>query len=80
MPAAPPAPVTAPLTASTAGRHRRPDTGAGRVRRAARLAGRAGSMVSLAALALLGTAVATNLVGHEPAERPTVTVTFDVAP
>ncbi|HVH21354.1 MAG TPA: hypothetical protein VNA11_02760 [Pseudonocardia sp.] len=43
------------------------------------LTGRAGSAVSLAALALLGTALAVGVSGPDPAERPTLTVTYDVA-
>ena len=47
--------------------------------RATQLAGRVGSLVSLAALALLGTALAAGLSEPAPAaERPTVTVTYDV--
>ena len=43
------------------------------------MAGRAGSLVSMAALALLGTAVAAGLSQPPPAaERPTVIVTYDV--
>jgi hypothetical protein len=44
-----------------------------------RVAGRAGSLVSMGALALLGTAVAAGLSQPTPAaERPTVVVTYDV--
>jgi hypothetical protein len=48
---------------------------------ALRVAGRAGSLVSMSALALLGTAVAAGLSQPTPtpaAERPTVVVTYDV--
>ena len=43
------------------------------------LAGRVGSLLTLGALALLGTAFAAGLSAPAPAaERPTVTVTYDV--
>jgi hypothetical protein len=47
--------------------------------RALRAAGRAGRLVSMGALALLGTAVAAGLSQPAPAaERPTVVVTYGV--
>jgi hypothetical protein len=66
------------------GRHRRTSgtprsTVVSRPTRALRVAGRAGSLVSMGALALLGTAVAAGLSQPQPAaERPTVVVTYDV--
>jgi hypothetical protein len=66
------------------GRHRRTagmpkSTLVGRPARALRVAGRAGSLVSMGALALLGTAVAAGLSQPAPvAERPTVVVTYGV--
>jgi hypothetical protein len=52
---------------------------ASRPARALRAAGRAGSLVSMGALALLGTAVAAGLSQPAPAaERPTVVVTYGV--
>lgn len=69
----------------TSGRHRRPKGApgpAGRPGRSAKAllaAGRAGSLVSMSALALLGTAIAAGLAQPLPAaERPTVVVTYDV--
>jgi hypothetical protein len=63
---------------STPGRHRLV-IGPSRHRHAAQLAGWAGSVVSLAALALIGMAVAASLSdGLPPAERPTLIVTYDV--
>ena len=47
-----------------------------RFRRAVHLAGRVGSLVSLAALVLLGTAVASGLSPTD--QRPTITVTYDL--
>jgi hypothetical protein len=68
------------------GRHRRTagmprSTVVSRPAQALRVAGRAGSLVSMSALALLGTAVAAGLSQPTPtpaAERPTVVVTYDV--
>ena len=66
------------------GRHRRTagmprSTLVSRPARALRAAGRAGSLVSMGALALLGTAVAAGLSQPAPAaERPTVVVTYGV--
>jgi hypothetical protein len=66
------------------GRHRRTagmprSTVVTRPARALRAAGRAGRLVSMGALALLGTAVAAGLSQPAPAaERPTVVVTYGV--
>ena len=68
------------------GRHRRTagmprSTVVSRPAQALRVAGRAGSLVSMSAMALLGTAVAAGLSQPTPtpaAERPTVVVTYDV--
>ena len=66
------------------GRHRRTagmprSTRVSRPARALQAAGRAGSLVSMGALALLGTAVAAGLSQPAPAaERPTVVVTYGV--
>jgi hypothetical protein len=79
MHAAPMAHVAEPVTVRASGRHRLVNTPRSRLRRVGHLTGRAGSMVSLAALALLGTALAVGLVAQDPAERPTLTVTYDVA-
>ena len=81
LPTAHPA-VTAAVPRS--GRHRRTagtprSTVVSRPAQALRVAGRAGSLVSMGALALLGTAVAAGLSQPTPAaERPTVVVTYDV--
>jgi hypothetical protein len=69
-----------PVTVRASGRHRLVSAQRSRLRRAQHLTGRAGSVVSLAALALLGTALAIGLTAQDPAERPTLTVTYDVAP
>jgi hypothetical protein len=79
MHAAQTAHVAEPVATTASGRHRRVDTGRDRLRRINHLTGRAGSVVSLAALALLGTALAVGVAGQDPAERPTLTVTYDVA-
>ena len=83
MHAAPTTHVADPMSSTTSqvtpGRHRRISTRRSRLARATHLTGRVGSLVSLAALALLGTALAVGTTEHGPAERPTVTVTYDVA-
>ena len=83
LPTAQPA-VTA--AAPRSGRHRRTagtprPIVVSRPAQALRVARRAGSLVSMGALALLGTAVAAGLSQPTPtpaAERPTVVVTYDV--
>lgn len=68
-----------PVTSRAPGRHRQMVIAPRRVRRLTGLAVRVGSVVSLAALAVIGTAVAANLSGPAaPAERPTVTVTYGI--
>ena len=65
--------------APTPGRHRRSPAAGRRPVRFVELAGRVGSLLTLGALALLGTAFAAGLSAPAPAaERPTVTVTYDV--
>jgi hypothetical protein len=79
MHAPPMAHVAQPVTVRAPGRHRLVSTRSSRLHRASYLTGRAGSVVSLAALALLGTASAVGLSAQAPAERSTITVTYDVA-
>jgi hypothetical protein len=68
-----------PIAALAAGRHRRPDLPSGRLHRASLLTASIGSLVSLAALSALGTAVAAGLADPPPAaDRPTLTVTYGV--
>ena len=79
MHAAPRAHVAEPVTVRSSGRHRLVSTRRSWLHHVSHLTGRAGSAVSLAALALLGTALAVGVSGPDPAERPTLTVTYDVA-
>jgi hypothetical protein len=80
MHAAPTAHVAAePVTSTPSGRHRLIRTRRSRLHRLGHLTGRVGSVVSLAALALLGTTLAVGPSTADPAERPTLTVTYDVA-
>ena len=84
MHASPTAHPAVTAAAPRPGRHRRKagmprSIAVSRPARAVRVAGRAGSLVSMSALALLGTAVAAGLSQPAPAaERPTVVVTYDV--
>lgn len=79
MHVAPTAHLAVPVATTAPGRHRRMTIAPSRVRRATHVVGRVGSLVSLAALALLGTAVAAGVSDlPSAAERPTVTVTYDV--
>ena len=60
-----------------AGRHRREETARSRAGRTFDVAGRVGSLVTLAAGLVLAGAAAGLVDGMAPGEAPTVTVTFD---
>lgn len=77
MHADPTAQPPVPVTYRARGRHRREVLEPRRARRSAGLTTRVGGVVTLASLALIGTAVAASLAAPAPAaERPTVTVTY----
>jgi hypothetical protein len=71
--------ATVPVADPAPGRHRRLTGGGNRARQTLEVATWIGSLVSLGAIALLCTAIAAGVSDvPAPAERPTVTVTYDV--
>lgn len=76
MHAPPPTRSAVPVGTAGPGRHRRIVLTPSRLRCTAQVIGRVGSVVSLAALTLLGMAVAASV--NPVDEHPTITVTYDV--